>query len=259
LRCIAFDIETVPDTSLGADLLGLEGIDDDGIAKAMQFQRMQETGNDFLPLFQHRIVAISVALRDASGFKVWSLGDEQSPEKELIERFYEGIERFTPVLVSWNGCGFDLPVLHYRALLHGVQAARYWDTGDNDRDFKWNNYISRFHWRHIDLMDVLAGFQNRARAKLDAIATMLGFPGKMGMAGDKVWDCFRNGEIRKIRDYCETDVLNTYLVYVRFQFMRGVFDQTDLDNEYAVVRAALEDSGEQHLLEFLAAWPAAQS
>jgi predicted PolB exonuclease-like 3'-5' exonuclease len=256
LRCLAFDIETVPDTSLGEKLLGLEGISDEDIAKAMQFQRLQETGNDFLPLYQQRIVAISVTLRDPGGFKVWSLGDEQSQEKELVERFYEGIEKFTPVLVSWNGSGFDLPVLHYRALLHGVQAPRYWDMGNEDREFRFNNYISRFHWRHVDLMDVLAGFQNRARAPLDSIATMLGFPGKMGMAGDKVWDCYRNGEIRKIRDYCETDVLNTYLVYVKFQFMRGLLDQTDLDREYAVIREALQESGEPHLLEFLAAWPA---
>jgi predicted PolB exonuclease-like 3'-5' exonuclease len=154
LRCLTFDIETVPDTSLGENLLGLEGISDEDIAKAMQFKRLQETGNDFLPLYQHRIVAISVTLRDPSGFKVWSLGDEQSQEKELVERFYEGIEKFTPVLVSWNGSGFDLPVLHYRALLHGVQAPRYWDMGNDDREFRFNNYISRFHWRHVDLMDV---------------------------------------------------------------------------------------------------------
>jgi len=256
LRCLSFDIETVPDTSLGESLLGLEGISDEDIAKAMQFKRLQETGNDFLPLYQHRIVAISVTLRDPSGFKVWSLGDEQSQEKELVERFYEGIEKFTPVLVSWNGSGFDLPVLHYRALLHGVQAPRYWDMGNDDREFRFNNYISRFHWRHVDLMDVLAGFQNRARAPLDSIATMLGFPGKMGMAGDKVWDCFRNGEIRKIRDYCETDVLNTYLVYVKFQFMRGLLDQTELDREFAMIRETLQESGQPHLLEFLAAWPA---
>ena len=260
MRCIAFDIETVPDTALGSDLLGLENIADEDVAKAMRFARMQQTdGNDFLPLYQHRIVAISVAMREPSGFKVWSLGDENSGEKELVERFYEGVERFTPVLVSWNGSGFDLPVLHYRALLHGVQAPRYWDTGHDDREFKFNNYISRFHWRHIDLMDVLAGFQNRARAPLDAIASMLGFPGKMGMAGDKVWDCFLNGEIRKIRDYCETDVLNTYLVYARFQHMRGVFDQADLEKEYEVVREALRESGEPHLSEFLDAWTESDS
>ncbi|MEJ2138923.1 MAG: 3'-5' exonuclease [Gammaproteobacteria bacterium] len=256
VRCLVFDIETVPDTALGSQLLGFKGISDEDVAKAMAFNQMQEKGTDFLPLYQHRVVAISAAWRSAEGFKVWSVGSEESDEKEIVQRFFEGIDRYSPELVSWNGAGFDLPVLHYRALLHGIRSPRYWETGDEDRSFRYNNYLSRFHWRHIDLMDVLSGFQNRARAPLDAIATMLGFPGKMGMAGDNVWDSYRKGEIRKIRDYCETDVLNTYLVYLRFQFMRGQLDEAGLDKEYALVRQVLEESGEQHLQEFLQAWAA---
>ena len=256
VRCLVFDIETVPDTALGSQLLGFKGISDEDVAKAMAFNQMQEKGTDFLPLYQHRVVAISAAWRSAEGFKVWSVGSEESDEKEIVQRFFEGIDRYSPELVSWNGAGFDLPVLHYRALLHGIRSPRYWETGDEDRSFRYNNYLSRFHWRHIDLMDVLSGFQNRARAPLDAIATMLGFPGKMGMAGDKVWDSYRQGEIRKIRDYCETDVLNTYLVYLRFQFMRGQLDEAGLEKEYALVRQVLEESGEQHLQEFLQAWAA---
>ena len=259
MRCMVFDIETVPDVALGARLLGLDGIATDDIAKAMAYHQQQKSGNDFLPLFQHQIVAISVAWRSADGFKVWTLGDEDSSEKEIVQRFFDGIDRYTPDLVSWNGAGFDLPVLHYRALAHGVQAPRYWESGDDDRNFRYNNYLSRFHWRHIDLMDVLAGFQPRAKARLDDIATMLGFPGKMGMAGDKVWDCYRSGELRKIRDYCETDVLNTYLVFLQFQFMRGHIDATELAAEFQIVRDVLDqaDESQQHLQEFSAAWPAA--
>ena len=256
MRCMAFDIETIPDTDLGAKLFGLSGIETDEVAKAMAFHQTQKTGSDFLPLFQHRIVAIAVAWRSSEGFKVWSLGDEGSSEQELIQRFYDGIDRYSPDLVSWNGGGFDLPVLHSRALLHGVQAARYWETGDDDRSFRYNNYLSRFHWRHIDLMDVLAGFQPRAKARLDDIATMLGLPGKMGMAGDKVWDCFRAGELGKIRNYCETDVLNTYLVFLRFQFMRGELDASGLEKEQQMVRDVLDQAGEnqEHLTEFSRAW-----
>ena len=257
MRCLAFDIETVPDTSLGAQLLGLDGIADEDVARAMQFHQMQEKGTDFLPLYQHRVVAISAAWRGPDGFKVWSLGEPDSDEKELVQRFYDGIERYTPELVSWNGSGFDLPVLHYRALLHGVQAPRYWEMGDSEREFRFNNYISRFHWRHVDLMDVLAGFQGRARAGLDVIATMLGFPGKMGMSGGKVWDSFCAGKIVEIRNYCETDVLNTYLVYARFQFMRGLLDSTELEAEYELVREVLRNSEQTHLQEFEQAWPKA--
>ena len=256
MHCFSFDIETIPDVEFGREFMGLDGLDDADVATAMMFKRQQATGSEFLPLHQHRIVAISVALRSGDSFRVWTLGDEDAGEDEIVRRFFDGIERYTPDLVSWNGSGFDLPVLHYRALKHQVQAPRYWEVGENDRDFKWNNYQSRYHWRHVDLMDVLAGFNPRANAKLDEIAGMLGFPGKLGMSGDKVWDTWLEGGLTQIRDYCETDVLNTWLVFLRFELMRGNLDAAGLERELALVRSTLEGMDRPHLNEFLAAWPA---
>jgi predicted PolB exonuclease-like 3'-5' exonuclease len=255
MRCLVFDIETVPDVDLGRRLLNLEGISDEDVAKAMTFKHFQESGSEFLPLYQHRIVAISVVLRMADTLKVWSLGDPEAGEAELIRRFFDGLDQYTPDLVSWNGGGFDLPVLHYRALLHGVSSPTYWEIGDEDRSFRYNNYLSRFHWRHIDVMDVLSGFQPRARAGLDAIAVMLGFPGKMGIKGDQVWPYYLEGRIGDIRNYCETDALNTYLVYLRLQHMRGVLDDTLLGSETDRVRQLLESSPDAHLQAFLTEWP----
>ena len=255
MHCFSFDIETVPDVEFGRRFWDLEGLPDEDVATVMMFKQQQKTGSDFLSLHAQRIVAISVTFRTADTFKVWTLGDESSDEAEIVQRFFDGIERYTPDLVSWNGSGFDLPVLHYRALKHNIQAPRYWEMGENDRDFKWNNYMSRFHWRHVDLMDVLAGFQPRGRASLDQMAVLLGFPGKLGMSGDKVWETFEGGGIREIRDYCETDVLNTWLVYLRFEFMRGHLDKTELDREYALVRQTLEAMNQPHLNAFLVAWP----
>ena len=255
MHCFSFDIETVPDVEFGRRFWDLEGLPDEDVATVMMFKQQQKTGSDFLSLHAQRIVAISVTFRTADTFKVWTLGDESSDEAEIVQRFFDGIERYTPDLVSWNGSGFDLPVLHYRALKHNIQAPRYWEMGENDRDFKWNNYMSRFHWRHVDLMDVLAGFQPRGRASLDQMAVLLGFPGKLGMSGGKVWETFEGGGIREIRDYCETDVLNTWLVYLRFEFMRGHLDKTELDREYALVRQTLEAMNQPHLNAFLVAWP----
>jgi predicted PolB exonuclease-like 3'-5' exonuclease len=212
MKTMVFDIETVPDVESGRRILNLEGLPDAEVAKAMTFHRLQETGSDFLPLHLQRIVAISVVWRHRDGLKAMSLGTAESSEQELVTRFFEAIERHAPELVSWNGSGFDLPVLHYRSLLHGIQAPRYWETGDNEQAFRYNNYLSRFHWRHIDLMDVLSGFQGRSRASLNDIATMLGLPGKLGFSGDMVWDHYQRGEIEAIRNYCETDVMNTWLV-----------------------------------------------
>ncbi|MBM4196181.1 MAG: 3'-5' exonuclease [Gammaproteobacteria bacterium] len=257
MTTLVFDIETIPDVALGRRLYGLEGIPDEDVARVMAFQQMQETGTEFLPPHQQRIVAISVALRRQDQLQVWSLGEPGDSEQEIVRRFFEGIDKYTPDLVSWNGSGFDLPVLQYRAMLHGVVSQRYWDTGDEDREFRFNNYLSRFHWRHIDLMDVLSGFQGRGRASLDGMATLLGFPGKLGMDGSKVWEAWRAGQIAAIRAYCETDVMNTWLVFLRFQLIRGHLDGKAHAAELARVRAFLGQADKPHWREFDAAWQAA--
>ncbi len=254
MNLLVFDIETIPDIDGCRRLFDLHGLSDDDVARAVFHMRRQQSGSDFLRHHMHRIVAISAVLRTRDQFKVWSLGSEDSSEEDLLQRFYSGIERYTPRLVSWNGSGFDLPVIHYRSLLYPINAAHYWETGQNDSSFRYNNYHSRFHDRHTDLMDVLAGYQARANASLEDIASLCGFPGKMGMSGAKVWDAFQNGEIEAIRNYCETDVLNTYLVYLNFERSRGVFDQTQYQEECSLVRENLKSSEIKHLLEFESAW-----
>ena len=253
---LAFDIETVPDVEFGRRLHGLAGLSDKQVGYVMQTRQREQTGSEFLSLEQHRVVAISVGMRSRDGFRVWSIGEPDSPEAELVRRFFDGIERYTPTLVSWNGSGFDLPVLHYRALRHGIQAHRYWEMGDEDQSFRWNNYLSRFHWRHVDLMDVLAGFQGRGRVRLDSMAQLLGLPGKLGMKGEEVWAAHLDGRAADIRNYCETDVLNTYLIYLRFELMRGRLDAAEHGRECDLVRAWLAASDKAHLQEFLAAWRA---
>jgi len=256
MNTLVFDIETVPDVALGRRIYDVEDLDDAAVAKIMFFKQRQARQTEFLPLPQHRIVAISVVLRSGDDLHVYSLGDLQSSESELVQRFYDGLERYAPELVSWNGSGFDLPVLNYRALRHGVTAERYWEIGERDRDYRFSNYLSRFHWRHIDLMDVLAGFQVGGRASLEHVATLLGFPGKLGMSGAQVWDRYKDGELEAVRNYCETDVLNTYLIYLRFQLLRGMLDQGQFASELERLETKLEQAEQPHLQEFLSAWRA---
>jgi 3'-5' exonuclease len=258
MNYLVFDIETVPDVAFGRRLLDLGDLPDSDVATAMFAQQRQRNGSEFLPLPQHRIVAIACALRRGDSLKVWSLGDPDSSERELLERFFEGIERFSPDLVSWNGGGFDLPVMHYRCMLHGVRAARYWEHGDEDSSFRYNNYLSRFHWRHLDLMDVISGFQARGRASLADMASLLGFPGKLGFSGAEVWGAWQAGNIQGIRRYCETDVLNTYLVLLSFERMRGKLETAAWETECARVRELLAASSEPHHREFLEQWPVAK-
>ena len=253
---LVFDIETVPDINGLRRLRDVAPELSDRDVATMAFQlRRQSAGHDFLPLHLHRVVVVSCALRDKDTFRVWSIGGGGESEGEIIQRFFDGIEKYTPQLVSWNGGGFDLPVLHYRGLVNGVRAPRYWDTGDEDRDFRYNNYISRYHMRHCDLMDLLALYQGRAVAPLDEIAQLLGLPGKLGMDGSQVWDAYQAGRIADIRNYCETDVVNTYLVFLRFQAMRGALTTDEHTAECALVRSTLERSIEPHWQQFLSHWP----
>ena len=255
MSILVFDIETVPDVVSGRKIHKLSAdLADKDVVKAMQHLQFQKSGSEFLPLHLQRIVAISVVFRKNEQLKVWSLGEEESSEKELIERFFEGIEQHNPTLVSWNGGGFDLPVLNYRSLLHGVQAARYWETGNEDNSFRYNNYLSRFHWRHTDIMDVLAGFQPRASANLDEVASMLGFPGKFGMSGGDVWQTYQDGGLADIRNYCETDVLNTYLVYLRFEMISGRMMPAQYDKAITQAKDLLQASDKPHLHDFLDVW-----
>ena len=256
---LVFDIETIPDVP---GLRRLHDLDDslsDAEVAEMAFQqRRAQNGSDFLPHYLQRVVVISCVLRTGKDLKVWSLAEPEQGEGEIIQRFFDGIEKFTPQLVSWNGGGFDLPVLHYRGLIHGVAAPRYWNLGDGDyndsRDFKWNNYISRYHTRHLDLMDLLAMYQPRANAPLDDLAKLIGFPGKLGMDGGKVWEAWLAGEIAGIRDYCETDVMNTYLVLLRFRLMRGEISRDGYDAEIQFVKGELARLDKPHWHEFLSAW-----
>ena len=252
---LIFDIETIPDV-VGLRVLNNHPatMTDAEIASAAFAARREKTGSDFLPHHLHRIAAISCVFRDDEGFRVRSLGTLEDQEPKLVNDFFRIIDKYTPQLVSWNGGGFDLPVLHYRAMINGVAASRYWETGDEDRDFKWNNYLSRYHTRHLDLMDLLALYTGRANAPLDDLAKLCGFPGKMGVDGSQVWTLFQEGRLNEIRDYCETDVVNTYLVYCRFQLMKGAMTKSAYEEEIALVRSSLAALDGPHWKEYLAAW-----
>lgn len=254
MSILAFDIETVPDVEAGRCLYELSDLDDAGVIRAMRQLRRQKVGHDFLPLHLHRVIAISVVHESEGVPIVRSLGGVGSSEEELVHQFFRGLEHYRPTLVSWNGSGFDLPVLNYRALVHGIDASAYWETGEEIQNYRYNNYVSRYHWRHVDLMDVMAHFQSRGAAPLDDIAKILGFPGKSGMHGSEVADAWLSGKLEDIRHYCDTDALNTYLVWLRFELIRGHLDGPSYRERMLDLRKALASDPRTHLSEFAGRW-----
>lgn len=254
MNVFVFKIKTIPDIDGCRRLYDLHGLSDDDVARAVFHMRRQAANTEFLRHHQQQIIAISGVLRTRDQFRVWSLGDIESSEEDLLQRFYSGIERYTPRLVSWNGSAFDLPVIHYRSLLYPLNAAHYWEKGQNDASFRDNNYLGRDHERHTDLMDVLAGFSPKANAPLDEIANLCGFPGKMALSSSQVWQTYLDGDIKVIRDHCETDVLNAYLLYLNYERNRGNLDQNQYQQESQLVRDSLKSSDHEHLQAFEKAW-----
>jgi predicted PolB exonuclease-like 3'-5' exonuclease len=255
---LVFDIESIPDL---AGLRALRGepleASDEQVYEAWRSERKEKGQSDFMPLHLQRVLVISVVFRNAEGLRIHSFVDRDgASEGRVIQTFFNSIEKHQPQLVSWNGGGFDLPVLHYRGLRHGVEASKYWDMGEDEREYKWNNYISRYHMRHLDLMDVLAMYSPKNNAPLDAMAKLCGFPGKLGMDGSQVYQQFLAGQTDEVRRYCETDVMNTYLVYCRFQKMRGGLTEAEYEQEISYVKETLGSlaPSEFHWGEYLKAW-----
>jgi 3'-5' exonuclease len=255
---LVFDIESIPDIAGLRALRGEPAGRSDAEVHAAWLAERQEKGqSDFVPLHLQRVLVISVVFRNAEGLRVHSFVDRDgASEGKVIQTFFNSIEKHQPQLVSWNGGGFDLPVLHYRGLRHGVEASKYWDMGEDDREYKWNNYISRYHMRHLDLMDLLAMYAPKNNAPLDAMAKLCGFPGKLGMDGSQVYAQYLAGQTEDIRRYCETDVMNTYLVYCRFQKMRGGLTEAEYEQEIVYVKETLGKLAptESHWDEYLKAW-----
>ena len=257
---LAFDIETIPDVAGLRILRGADtSLSDAEVYAAEIADRAARNKSDFMPLLLQRVLVVSCVFRAGKSLQVRSFVDLErdgnSEEASVIQEFFNRVDERRPQLVSWNGGGFDLPVLQQRGLRHGVVAGRYWDMGDDDREYRYNNYISRYHLRHIDLMDLLAMYQSRANAPLDAMAKLCGFPGKLGMDGSQVYGAYLEGRRDEIRRYCETDAMNTYLLWCRFEKMRGRLDEAGYLREIGIARDAVAAIDEPHWAEYLAAWP----
>jgi 3'-5' exonuclease len=258
LPVLVFDIESIPDIDGLRALRDVPPeVSDEQVYTAWLAERREHGQSEFMPLHLQRVLVISCVFRNADGLRIHSFVDRDGhSEAKLIQTFFHTVEKHVPQLVSWNGGGFDLPVLHYRGLKHGVVADKYWDQGEDDREFKWNNYISRYHMRHLDLMDLLAMYQPKNNAPLDAMAKLCGFPGKLGMDGSAVYPAYLDGQLEDIWRYCETDVVNAYLLYCRFQKMRGGLLEKEYEQEIAHVKETLGNLAptEAHWEQYLKAW-----
>src|SRR5699024_8692684 len=141
---------------------------------------------------------------------------------------------YSPRLISWNGQAFDLPVLHYRSLVNDLVAPRYWNMASSQS--------MDVEFGHIDLMEVLSGYRREATVPLDEFSAMLGLPGLPQMDASRIWDFFLDGELEEIRRYCRLEVANIYLLYLRFQHMRGALDVGELTQAEETAYAGMDSN-----------------
>jgi predicted PolB exonuclease-like 3'-5' exonuclease len=261
-RLFVFDIETVVDDTLAAPLTGCDG----GASLIEKRQAMTdyhldvtEGKNPFPRQPFHRVVAISFLEAQITyngnheSYTLTALrsgGKEDTGEADLVRGFFSHLSKPLARLVTFNGRTFDVPVLKYRAMKHGITAPWLYNAEN-----KWENYQSRYAsgW-HADVLDMVSDFGASARVRLNEVCTALGFPGKFGLDGSMVEPYYDEGRLPEIRAYCETDVLNTYLVYLRVMQHRGVLKTDDYNHAIAEILSLIESSDKEHLKDFYQAW-----
>jgi predicted PolB exonuclease-like 3'-5' exonuclease len=213
---IVWDIETVPDLRGFAAAKGLVGMLDDDVRAEM--------GGKFPKLIYHSIVCIGALVAEwrEDHWEVLAVGAPnigERSEKEIISAFVNRIAELTPHLITFNGSSFDLPVLRYRAMVCGVAAP----------GLALRPYFNRYTEDAIDLCDVLASFSPQNKASLHELCRVMGLPGKPdGIAGADVERYYREGRIAEVAAYCETDVVNTYRVWLRYELFRGRLTENGL-------------------------------
>ena len=244
-KVIIWDLETVP------DLRGFAAAND--LAGKTEAEIREVLGNKFPKHIYHSILCIGalVAYREDDHWIVDALGAPhigERTEKQLITAFCDKIAELTPQLVTFNGNSFDLPVLRYRAMINEVSAPGLFARP----------YFNRYTEDALDLCDVLSSFAPHTKASLNELSKIMGMPGKPdNIDGSEVEQYFLDGKINEIADYCETDVLNTYRVWLRYELFRGKLDENGFraSEQNLIDFIKRHENTKQHLSEVVAKAP----
>lgn len=224
---IAWDLETVPDLAAASRLFGIDSSHQDEVREAL--------GTDFPKLPLQKIICIGalIAHREDDRWVVDALGAPhigQRSETQLIQSFTEKIADLRPRLVTFNGSSFDLPVLRYRAMVNRISAP----------GLRARQYFHRYSDDALDLCDTLSSYEGRSKVKLHDLSRMLGLPGKPdGIDGSMVEGLVAEGRVAEVASYCESDVINTYRIWLIYQCFLGQLNASQLE------------ASECHLREFV--------
>ncbi|QKF64170.1 3'-5' exonuclease [Campylobacter corcagiensis] len=236
-----FDCETIPDSDSLRITYGFDGSDEDVANLAFSAQK-EKTGSEFLPVNFHKVVAISMVLADEFGKFIRVDSIKGGSEEEIIRNFIKFIDKHNPLLVSFNGRGFDIPMIMIRAMRYNITAFSYFEVKNPmlNKD-KWDNYRVRYSSNfHLDLLDFISEHKSVFGFNLDSLCKTLNLPGKYDTKGDQVTRLFYAGCKDIIDEYCQSDTLNTYWLFLKYEILRGNLTIEDYASFLAGMRDYLE-------------------
>ena len=230
-RYLVYDIETVVDKPMlnRVSYMGLGLSDEDAYAKELEMLNAQEAGRSFVnPSFHQPVAIVGLALDETCAIQKLAVLGEGSLASR-VGKFWSVFSESRPVLVDFNGKGFDLRVLELWAYRLGIALP----------DFYFAKFGPRTRYNldaHLDLHEFLSNHGAiRFKGGLNLFAKLLGFPGKLDVTGDQVQALYDAGKLFEIEDYCMGDVMDTYFVFLRVQVVRGVLS---LDQEKRLIDEA---------------------
>ena len=258
---LVFDIETVADTA-GARRIypQLSELNDADTLSALTAIRLQEAGHDFMRLPLQRIVCISALYIKDGQLSLFSLTADRFSEEEILTKFFRAFSEVEklPQLISWNGSGFDIPVLIYRAMQYSLAAPWLFEEGERIKNMRFDNYVNRFQTRHLDLMDRFSQYGASRREAMDVVASLYGLPGKTAVDGSMVGALVAAEDWQTLSIYCESDVLNTWLIYLRWLRLTGKLSSPAFDywqqQSVAYLKAFTQADGSARHQDFMANW-----
>ena len=205
---IIIDIETIPDLEYGKEHMNLNGLADEDIIRAMTFRFLQQSGSEFPPLNMHKIIAISFLKVSSEETTMTSLSMNDHSEEDMLRTLHEALQNDISKLISWNGLTFDIPVILIRSMIHELISSELFISSS----------------KHLDLKHEISFAQTDKIQGLGTLSKQIGSPGKPLDSGKMVWDLYLENAFSEITQYCESDVINSYLIYLSYQLLTQIID-----------------------------------
>lgn len=260
---LVFDVEAIADGDLISRVRypGEELSPEEALAK-YQAEQVEATGSDFIPSTFMLPISVAVA-KISADFRLQDLTVLDAPEyrpHQITQKFWQGWRHYgQPTLVTFNGRGYDLPVLELAAYRYGIALPEWFNIEARSFDQSRNRYNTG---AHFDLMDLFSNFgASRVTGGLNLLANLIGKPGKTGIDGSQVQSMYAEGKVKEINDYCRCDVLDTYFVFLRSRVLTGhlsISDEQEIVTEayQYLERESKGNTAYQHYLEHWGDWEA---